>query len=572
MKEQRRILIVDDNKSIHDDFIKILTQKSENSSISKLEQVLFQETAKSNPVHYQYIIDSAFQGKEAIDMVEKAYKNNFPYSLIYMDVRMPPGIDGVETIDRIWKNYPNIEMVICSAYSDYSWNEILERFGTSDKLLFVKKPFNVIVIKQLTLSLITKWDIAKKNRSYMEELEEEVQTRTKELKELLIEMKELKEKAEESSRLKSAFLANMSHEIRSPMNSILGFTELLLSKDFNLERRNNYLKLIANSGKSLLHLIDDIIHMAKIEAGVVELENIDFDLNKLFNELLEIFTAEISILRKKKLQLVSDLEQSDGSLFIHADPERIKQVLINLITNALKFTQEGNITFGYKIKHDFIEFFVKDSGIGIPQDKLNTIFERFGQVGDNRQKQVGGTGLGLTISKHLVDLMGGKIWVESRRNGGSTFYFTLPFLKGNEIKPSTITEKKRTRNKKPNKKETILIADDEEPNFILLELFLESPNRKLLYAKNGIVAIKMFKENPEIDIILMDIKMPKMDGVQATQEIKKINPDIPVIAQTAFAMDDDEKELLKKGFNDYIKKPINSSVLTEKVETWLKKK
>lgn len=572
MKEERRILIVDDNKSIHDDFRKILIQKPENSSIDRLEEVLFQETAKRSSIRYKYILNSAFQGEEAIEMVEKAQQENFPYSLIFMDVRMPPGIDGVETIDQIWKNYPNIEMVICSAYSDYSWDEILERFGSSDKLLFVKKPFNVIVIKQLALSLITKWDIAKENRSYMKELEKEVHDRTKELKELLIEMKELKEKAEESNRLKSSFLANMSHEIRSPMNSILGFSELLMSKDFSLERRNKYLKLIANSGRSLLHLIDDIIHMAKIEAGVVEMEEINFDLNKLFLELQEIFEAEIAIQEKREIHLITDLEQSSSTLFIHSDPERIKQIIINLLTNAIKFTHKGKITFGYKIKNENLEIFVKDSGIGIPEDKIEQIFERFGQVGDKRQKQVTGTGLGLTISKYLVELMGGKIWVVSETDIGSTFYFTLPYKKSDKESISVSKSQKSPSPENSNRYTVILIADDEEPNFVLLELLLESPNRKLIYAKNGLIAINIVKENPNIDLILMDIKMPEMNGITATREIKKLFPEIPVIAQTAFAMDDDEKELLKKGFDDYIKKPINSSVLTEKVENWLNKK
>lgn len=568
MRIDRRILIVDDNKSIHDDFKKILIEPSVNKTIDKLEEVLFQETTKKSSSRYNYIIDDAFQGEEAIEMADRAEQEGLPYALMFMDVRMPPGIDGVLTIDRIWQNHPNIEMVICSAYSDYSWDQILDRFGSSDKLLFVKKPFNVIVIKQLALSLITKWDIAKKNQRYMNELEREVHERTKELKRLLIEMKGLKEKAEEASRLKSAFLANMSHEIRSPMNSILGFTELLMTKDFNSEKRNKYLKLISNSGKSLIHLIDDIIHMAKIEAGIVQIEKRSFDLNRMMIELTEIFVAEKSFKRKQHIGLKAEIEHPESAVFIYSDPERIKQILVNLLANALKFTDSGNISFGYKINQKLLEFFVKDTGLGIPEDKLEHIFERFGQVGDERQKAVSGTGLGLTISKNLVELLGGEMWVKSVPDKGSTFFFTIPYIK---VKSDTKSYINPVAKDKPLQEEevTILVADDEEPNFVLLEMLLESPNRKILWAKNGLEAIKQVKENPVIKLILMDIKMPQMNGVEAMKQIKAIFPGLPILAQTAFAMDDDEKELLQAGFDDYIKKPVKTSELLEKVDYWL---
>jgi signal transduction histidine kinase len=570
MTQKRRILIVDDTKSIHEDFKKTLISPVEDDKFNQIEQILFQKKQNKKGIAYQYIIDDAYQGEEAIEMVHKAEKEGFPYSLIFMDVRMPPGIDGVETIDRIWQTYPNIEMVICSAYSDYSWDEILEKFGQTDRLLFVKKPFNIIVIKQLALSLITKWDIAKKNREYMKLLEKEVEERTKELRHLLEEMKVLKEKAEDASRQKSAFLSNMSHEIRSPMNSILGFTDLLTESDLPREVRLKYLSYISSSGNSLLNLINDIIYNAKIEAGVLSIEPEEFDLNSLLREIEDKMNLEKSNKNKDSINLELILPEN-GDMKIIADPERLRQIIINLLTNAIKFTLEGFVTFGYLIEHnEWLKFYVKDTGIGIHPDKIDTIFERFGQVDDERIKNSKGTGLGLSISKNLVELMGGKIWVESEPDKGSTFYFTIPFNPAQIKKDTRQTTEKSTKEVHGISSDTlILIAEDEEFNWIFLQQVLEHTGAKLIWMKNGKEAVDYIARGEKTDLVLMDIKMPEMDGIEATQQIKKIKPGIPVIAQTAFALSEDEKKFRAQGFDDYITKPIDIKLLLEKLNFWL---
>lgn len=424
---KRRLLIVDDNESIHEDFNKILTDNLPNKNIEQIEDILFGVKIKVKPSLYEYVIDHAFQGEEAIVMVENSEKEDFAYSVIYMDVRMPPGIDGVQTIEKIWEKYPHIEMVICSAYSDYSWDKILEKFGPTDKLLFIKKPFNTIVIKQLTLSLVTKWDIAKKNREYMDYLEKQVDERTQELKQLLKHMTELKEKAEQSEMQKSVFLANMSHEIRTPMNAILGFSELLENEDLSEELKVKFLHYINSNGMSLLNLINDIICNAKIESGVLDVFFENFSLNQMLEELKEIFLINLLASNKEHLQLKLMTGTTGNNFCIDSDRERLKQVISNLFTNALKFTESGSIEFGYTIlDENWIEFYVKDTGIGIPEDDADFIFDRYAQVSSSKIINKNGTGLGLTISKNLVELLGGKIWVRSKLTEGSTFYFTHP--------------------------------------------------------------------------------------------------------------------------------------------------
>ena len=571
MKDKRRILIVDDNEAIHDDFKKILIGVSDTKELEEIEGALFGDKKKNHSLSYEYIIDDAYQGEEAIEKVDKAAREGFPYSIIYMDVRMPPGMDGVQATEKIWQKHSNIEIVIASAYSDYSWDKILEKFGQTDKLLFVKKPFNIIVIKQLTLSLITKWVIAEKNREYMEHLEKQVKERTAELQELLRHMTQLKEKAEESDRLKSAFLANMSHEIRSPMNAILGFAELLTSKkDLPEEKRIKYLNFVRTSGKSLLNLINDIICIAKIEAGVINLHSESFPLNLMLSELKELFQLELENNGITKISLVFDKISSGNGLIIHTDRERLKQIITNLFSNALKFTKEGFIHIDYSLDNNgSITFCVQDTGIGIKEEDVEMIFGRFKQATDGRVKISNGTGLGLAITKNLVELLGGKIWVSSKIDQGSSFYFTLPYEAGNK---ADVTSKKQPVNHQSlalSKKQTILIAEDQAFNYQLIEELLTNDNLTLLWSKNGIESVTMFSQHPEIDLVLMDIKMPGIDGVEAMKKIKTLNQHVPVIAQTAYAMEEDQKKYKDFGFDDYISKPINRIDLYSKINFWL---
>jgi two-component system, sensor histidine kinase and response regulator len=559
MTLEKRILIVDDNRSIHEDFTKILSIKTDAlQGMDEMESLLFNV---SKPVQQKtpvFIIDSAYQGEEAIEMVDLAEKQGHPYALIFMDVRMPPGINGIETIARIWETHPNIEMVICTAYSDYSWDDILNKFGETDKLLFTKKPFNVVSIKQLAHALTTKWENAKQNREYQQLLEEEVERRTSELSKLLEHMKSLKEKAENADKMKSVFLSNMSHEIRTPLNSILGFTELLeYKKNITEEKKVRFLKAINNSGKGLLILINDIIDLAKIEAGHMQFYNEFFDLNTLFRELEEFFTFEAASKGKEQIEIIKVTPDDGQSYTIETDPIRLKQVLSNLINNAIKFTNAGSVKFGFRESNDNqLYFFVEDTGIGIITEKHETIFKRFMQA-DMSEEEKNGTGLGLAIAHNIVIKLGGKLELKSEPGKGTVFYFSLPLQKQSTEAPSislTIGQTTTTYNWEDK---SILIAEDDEASYLLMKEVLEPTQITVYHAWDGQEAIEIYEKIKPVDIILTDIGMPKMDGFQLLNEIRAKQEQQVIIAQSGYAMSDEQKHIRDHGFNDCLEKPID---------------
>ena len=370
-------------------------------------------------------------------------------------------------------------------------------------------------------------------------------------------LKEAKEKAEESDRLKTAFLSNMSHEIRTPMNGIIGFSNLLRDPQLSEADRNEFLNHINNCGNQLLALIDDIIDISKIEAGQIKIQIGETHVNNIQNEIQNTFNTSKNAEGKSHIELICKSPLDDDSMVVYTDPFRLRQVLSNLIGNAIKFTSEGSVEFGYTIlKSDYIQFYVKDSGIGIPKDKQQVIFERFGQVLDPKTIAMNkkGTGLGLAISANLVKILGGELWVESEVGKGATFFFTIPYKKVNN--PLTQAEGKVDMSSIDITGKTILIAEDEETNFIYYKEMLKQYGVKILWVKTGSDAIHSVKVNQEIDIVLMDCKMPEMDGLTATTQIKKIRPDLPVIAQTAFAMADERQKCIEMGCDAYISKPI----------------
>ena len=412
-----------------------------------------------------------------------------------------------------------------------------------------------------------------------------------------IDLKKAKEKAEESDRLKSSFLANMSHEIRTPMNAIIGFSDLLIDPDTQIDAREELVSHINNNCNTLLHLIDDIIDLAKIEANELTVFIKDTDINNILLELFEIFNETKKKIGKKHIEINLDKSSFKENFYLKTDPYRFRQIMTNLIDNALKYTEIGSINLGYKILNDInlVEFYIQDTGIGIPKGKQQEIFERFNKIETNKSKLYRGTGLGLTITQNLVEQLGGTIRVESdpdsyRENnlpdarlpdgqglpadmhgkaGGSTFYFTLPLDISENIEVSNI-EKHIVENHKIWKNKTILIAEDEESNYKFLEVLLSKKGINLLRAENGYEAIEICKGYKQIDLILMDIKMPGMNGLEATAKIKQTRPEIPIIIQTAYAMQNDEKECIEAGCDDYIAKPIKKEKLLSILAKWIK--
>lgn len=383
-------------------------------------------------------------------------------------------------------------------------------------------------------------------------------------------LKEAKQKAEESERLKSSFLANLSHEIRTPLNAILGFSSLLIEPDLKEGAKENYFNIIQSNSQSLLILIDDILDFSKIEAGQVQVHLEEFVINEILEELYLSFNQRAL---SPSVQLRLNEEVHKISVEMLTDKIRFKQIFTNLLTNAIKFTEKGYIEFGFQIINPTeIKFYVKDTGIGIDKKYHTTIFERFRKVEDST-RFYSGSGLGLAICKRLVEMLGGKIWVEGDKEVGSTFYFTHPnftIIKKEEKESRTLTKEGSNYDWEGK---VIAIAEDEDTNFWLLEQLLIDHGAKVKHFPDGASIVDYFtnEDISNISLILMDIKMPVMDGFKAFELIKKLHPNLIIIAQTAYAMNDDIAAIKEKGFDDYISKPINKEVFKETINKYLSK-
>ncbi len=377
-----------------------------------------------------------------------------------------------------------------------------------------------------------------------------------------------KNKAEESDRLKTAFLANMSHEIRTPMNAIIGFSDLLADDDLTPEEKQDFIAKIKLSGENLMNLINDIIDIAKIEAGQLKIMESTCNVGKLLETLHGTFSEIRNQQKKNAIELRCYKEPDEGDLIIITDPLRLQQVLTNLIGNALKFTEQGYIEFGCKRKNGFLEFFIKDTGIGIPQDKHDILFQRFSQVDASKTRKFGGTGLGLAISKNIVELLGGSIWFESEAGQGSTFYFTIPYKpsSGGELANSS----KRPATDYDWSDKTILVAEDIDENFMLIEAAFRRTGAKLIHACDGLAAVNEAKSNDSIDLILMDIQLPIMTGYEAIRNILIAKPDMPIISYTAYALANEREKSIAAGCVDYIAKPIRHEVILPIINKYLK--
>ena len=385
------------------------------------------------------------------------------------------------------------------------------------------------------------------------------------------ELKREKLKAEESDRLKSAFLANMSHEIRTPMNAIIGFSDLLTKLDLGSAKKIEFIKQIKNSGNLLLNLIDDIIDIAKIEAGEIKIQPGFTYVNQLIDELELTFSELIKKENKGALVEIHGTKTYKNRDFaILSDPIRLKQVLSNLIGNSIKFTEKGVISFGYRVSDEYLEFFVKDTGIGLSEEQRKVVFERFRQVEDTKNRKYGGTGLGLAISRHLVELLGGNIWLESEPFKGSTFYFTIPNKVVGGGQKDTQLQIENDFNGFDWTRSHLLIVEDDLPNAQLLIAALESTGIQIDCAGNGQEAISFCRGNKTPDLVLMDIQMPVMNGLDATRILKEEYPSLPIIAQTAYAMSGEKEKCLAAGCDDYISKPINISLLKSKIYAVMK--
>lgn len=399
LAENRRILVIDDNESIHEDFQKILQASAGDESLDQARAALFGAPPLMRALG-RFELDCAEQGQSALTLVQMARAEGRPYAVAFVDMRMPPGWDGLQTIEHLWEVDPDIQTVICTAYTDHPWEEIVHRLGHDDRLLILNKPFSSVEVSQLATSLTRKWNLAQQVKARLEA-------------------------AEAATLAKSQFLANMSHEIRTPMNGILGMNELLLLTPLS-DKQRRYAETVQRSGAALLQIINDILDFSKIEAGKLAIENVPFDLRQVVKDAIDLFSHPMA---SKGVVLKCVLPDSLSNHY-GGDPVRIRQILVNFLGNALKFTERGEIVLHVTVVEEFdgqttLGFEVKDTGIGMEPAAQARLWNAFSQADGSMTRKYGGTGLGLAIVKQLAELMGGTVGVESTLGQGSTFWCTI---------------------------------------------------------------------------------------------------------------------------------------------------
>ncbi len=557
-KPNQRILIVDDNPTIHEDFRKTLCSSGHCSpEVDRMAAALFDEGQPIVPT-MGFELDSAYQGREGLEMVKEALEENRPYAMAFVDMRMPPGWDGIETIRRFWEVCPQLQIVICTAYSDYSWQALQDKIGQTDSLIILKKPFDIVEVHQLALALTRKWLLNVQAGCKLAELEA-------------------------ANLAKSQFLANMSHELRTPLNAIIGFSEMLADKTFGElnARQLKYSNNILNSGRHLLQLINDILDLAKVEAGRVELMRSTFDIAKA---LSEVQTIVKTLANKKGIGLEFEVGANLAPFF--ADEAKFKQIMCNLLSNAIKFTPDGGkviVTAAMQKAGsaetspaaESLRIAVADTGIGIKAQDQERVFKEFEQVDSSHGRLQQGTGLGLALTKKFVEMHGGRLWLESEgvEGKGSTFTFLIPIEK-TEARPAGLTNKRDLRENvisppasgKTTGKElkSILIIDDEPAILELLTHTLLAKGFRVLRALDSRTGMKLATIYfPEA--IILDLIMPETDGIQIVEQLRAHprTKGIPILIHTGTVLNEEDRQRLASQVQSITFKTEREGLLTE---------
>jgi two-component system sensor histidine kinase/response regulator len=566
----RRILVIDDNPAIHEDFRKIFCADMPTAEALSQSQAAFFGEAKAVRDDAAIEMDSAFQGQEALQLITPALRENRPYAMAFLDVRMPPGWDGIETAERLWERDPDLQIVLCTAYSDYSWEQMRERLGRSDRLVILKKPFDNVEVLQLADALTEKWRLTRAAKTRLSDLERLVEARTRDLQEMNAQLsatnlqlaaatqqaKEMAAAALVASEAKSAFLANMSHEIRTPMNGVIGMAELLLETPLSASQRD-YGETILHSARALLTLINDILDFSKIEAGKLELEHTEFDLRETLEEVTRLIAIQA---HAKDLEVTANVEPAVPE-FVRGDPARVRQILLNLCGNAVKFTQRGEVAVSVKVLDSdpagaTVLFEVRDTGIGIPEERLDALFRPFSQVDASTTRRFGGTGLGLSIVKQLVELMGGQVGVDSREGAGSNFWFTA------QLDVATCPQRMRRPPPAVLQGQRVLVVDDNATNRRVLAGQLHRCGIEAVCVDSADEAMRAMTQTDRsgraFQIALLDHQMPGCDGAELGQ---RINADARLrqtrlILLTSSGHRGDGHRFAELGFAGYLLKPV----------------
>jgi len=555
-EKNQRILVVDDQDAIREDFRKILSPPTApTQALASARQAFFGDSAPSaSSATPAFELATASQGEEGVELAAQARAQRRPFAVAFVDVRMPPGIDGLKTIKRLWEHDRHVQVVICTAYADYSFEQIIEELGSTDQLLILKKPFDPVEVRQLAGALTEKWNVQQREREQLEELQA------------------ANERAQSANRAKSEFLANMSHEIRTPMNALLGYVELLCDPTATGDERARYGETVRKSSDHLLTILNDILDISRIEASRLVINKTDVSPFALCREVLSLLVGDASA---RDITLSLEVPRPIPEV-IETDLVRTRQILINLVGNAIKFTPSGSVRLVLHLDenessdHRYLCVDVVDTGIGIPRDKLRHIFEPFSQVDGSSTRRYGGTGLGLTISKRLALLLGGDVEVRSEPGKGSTFTLrlyagelrraALRKYTGDECRLEDPAHAPYVPEGQTELTGRMLVVEDVEINQRLLAALLRRAGVTVDLASNGQEgvdqALAAESRGEPYDLVLMDMQMPVMDGYEAVHHLRDCGYTRPILALTAHAMTTDREKCLAAGCTDYETKPV----------------
>lgn len=506
---------------------------------------------------------TALSGFEGLELAEK---NQF--SLVLLDIQMPE-MDGFETLERLRKSPKNLHIPVILVSAIFTEDQYKLKGMQTGAVDFIPKPVNPDILRAKVKVFLDLEEHKESLKNLVAELEvnnallkKEIKKRTK----VEAELRVAKAHAEKMNELKSQLLVNMSHEIRTPVNSILGFADLIINAKIAPAEKEKYVRYVSNSSQNLLFLIDEILDHSRMEAGEFKINQAPCDLSEILQELQESFERIKMQMGKEAIAL--SLIKPKKNIGAETDPQRLRQVLVNLLSNAFKYTKSGSVSFGFTQEGEFLRFFVKDTGIGISEEEASRVFTRFKRVETQDSLQSSGTGLGLSIAERIVYLLGGTIGLNSKLGEGTEFYFTIPFKEIDLTNFQAIDYNAETLDDPDWSKFVLLIAEDEEMNFLFLQEALRASKIQIIWAKNGEEAIKLALDHSP-DLILMDVKMPDMNGFQAIEQIRLKNPGLNIIIQTAFAKSDEELKLAEKIYDDLITKPINRNTLIKTMSKFL---